>query len=385
MLYLSVLIVLLAMIVLIMPRLCKRKCVLWLTVASMLLFTLAGCEKPMEEPANSTLSQTVSTEPTGSTAPTASTPTEPAPTEPAPTEPAPKEVGVTYNLIPGKPYKFGMVQETNHPDMVYYLQGTVQDPYLNTTWFAELAPDFYVERAGAGYYLYMLKGNTKYYLNTGKRGDNWVCNYETTASTVYLFKYGTLVSVIDGEEYVFGVRAKTTYSTVGLCKAYEDNYVCRFYGEITPGETDWLLGNWESVTRTEYEMEGFNIAGLSTWGFVFNPDGSGISGGYEWTSWDVETGGPAKEWTVPGMGFPSEYFSYALEGDILYITWLGADVYEMEPYLDVYKVTREDGGFITLTPVAEDRGSFRLINTEYAKNLEELCKAFGVDYSLPKN
>ena len=349
----------------------KRKWVLCLTVASMLLSVLAGCEKPEQ----------TSTEPASSQ----SIPTESVPTEPAPTEPTPKEVGVTYNLIPGKPYKFGMLQEANF-NTVYYLDGTAQDPYLNTTLAGEIAPDFYVERVGAGYYLYMLKGNTKYYLNTGKRGDQWACNYETAASTVYYFKNGTLVSILDGEEYVFGVRAQSSYTTIGLRKAYEDNYVCRFYGEITPGENDWLLGDWESVTRTEWEMEGFTVANLSTAGFSFGEDGMGTFGGYEWTSWDVEKGGPATEWEVPGMGFPSEYFSYALDGDMLYITYLESDVDWYEPFLVTYQVTREENGFITLDPVEEDRGgSFRLVNTKYAPTLEELCKAFGVDYTLPKN
>ena len=366
--------------VFVLPR-CNKKRVLCLIMAGAMLLVLAGCETPEETPVSSTPGQSA----TDATTPATTVPSEPEATEPPATEPAAKEVGVVYNLIPGKPYKFGMVQENNDPDMVCYLNGTVQDPYLNTTWFAELAPDFYVERAGTGYYLYIQKGNTRYYLNTGKRGEQWVCNYETTASTVYLFKYGTLVSILDGEEYVFGVRAQSSYTTIGLRKAYEDSYVCRLYGEFVPGEMDWLLGNWESVTRTEHEMEGFTIANLSTCGMTFNSDGSGISGGYEWTSWDVETGGPAKEWTVPGMGFPSEYFSYSLEGDILYITYLESDVEELQPFLITYKVTREENGFITLDSVEEDRGGFRFVNTEYAKTLEELCKAFDVDYTLPKN
>lgn len=358
----------------------KKKWMLGLIAASMLLSILAGCKKPEQMSGNTTPSQSMSTEPTGSTPPATSTPA-----SSAPTEPAAKELSVTYNLIPGKPYKFGMLQEVNF-NTVYYLDGTKQEPYLNTTLAGEIAPDFYVERVGAGYYLYMLKGNTKYYLNTGKRGDHWDCNYETTASTVYYFKYGTLVSIIDGEEYVFGVHNPSPHTSVGLRKAYEDNYVCRFYGEITPGENDWLLGNWESVRREDWKEGDFQFANLSAFGYCFYEDGMGTSGGYEWTSWDVEIGGPATEWTVPGMGFPSEYFSYALEGDLLYITWLSADVYELEPYLVTYKVIREENGFITLDPVEEDRGgSFRLINTEYAPTLEELCKAFGVDYTLPKN
>ncbi|MBQ3146946.1 MAG: hypothetical protein IJB91_04375 [Oscillospiraceae bacterium] len=358
----------------------KKKWMLGLIAASMLLSILAGCKKPEQMSGSTTPSQSMSTEPTGSTPPATSTPA-----SSAPTEPAAKELSVTYNLIPGKPYKFGMLQEVNF-NTVYYLDGTKQEPYLNTTLAGEIAPDFYVERVGAGYYLYMLKGNTKYYLNTGKRGDYWVCDYETTASTVYYFKYGTLVSIIDGEEYVFGVHNPSPHTKIGLRKAYEDNYVCRFYGEITPGENDWLLGNWESVRREDWKMDGFQHANLSTFGYCFYENGMGDSGGYEWTNWDVEIGGPATEWTVPGMGFPSEYFSYALEGDMLYITWLSADVYEFEPYLVTYKVIREKNGFITLDPVEEDRGgSFRLINTEYAPTLEELCKAFGVDYTLPKN
>ena len=367
----------------VLPR-CKRKNVLCLIMASVLIFALVGCETPEQTPSGSTADQSATSEPADATQPGSSAPSEPEATEPPPTEPTPKEVGAIYNLIPGKPYKFGMLQEKNL-DTVYYLDGTKQDPYLNTTLVADMAPDFYVERVGAGYYLYMLKGDTRYYLNTGKRGDQWVCNYETTASTVYYFKNGTLMSILDGEEYVFGVRAQSSYTTIGLRKAYEDSYVCRLYGEFVPGEMDWLLGNWESVTRTEHEMEGFTIANLSTWGMTFISDGSGISGGYEWTSWDVETGGPAKEWTVPGMGFPSEYFSYSLEGDILYITYLESDVEELQPFLITYKVTREENGFITLDSVEEDRGGFRFVNTEYAKTLEELCKAFDVDYTLPKN
>jgi len=96
----------------------KKKWMLGLIAASMLLSILTGCKKPEQMSGNTTPSQSMSTEPTGSTPPATSTPA-----SSAPTEPAAKELRVTYNLIPGKPYKFGMLQEVNF-NTVYYLDGT---------------------------------------------------------------------------------------------------------------------------------------------------------------------------------------------------------------------------------------------------------------------
>lgn len=326
--------------------------------------------------------------------PTVTTPsTEPIGTTSEPTDPVVKEMKAVYNLVPGRAYKFGLLQEVMK-NTVYYLTGTMEGSYMATTEDVAAAADVYVERVGAGYHLYTVQQNTKQYINVLQNETRVFCQYEPTASTVYIFKHGTLFATIDGEEYLFGVRDPSPYTTIGVRKAEEDSYICQFYREDAPDEWDWLLGSWESVIRTEDkrdEWDGFTRATLSTLDISFGADGSGSIGCGAWSNWDDGNGCIASQWVVPGMGYPSEFFSYSLEGNTLYITYLGADVEEYDPYTVAYTVSRE-GNFIILNNatgaggVVGDVGDLgKFVDTDCAKNLEELCKAFGVDYSLPQN
>ena len=126
--------------------------------------------------------------------------------------------------VAGTAYKFGFLQ--GNKNQVYYLTGVLSGFYMaSTETFADGA-DFFVEETNGGFHLYCMVNGAKKYVNAksvvGTDGKNHINGlFEDTASSVYTYDetLKTLVTVIDGENYLFGTKADGTYTTLGPMKA----------------------------------------------------------------------------------------------------------------------------------------------------------------------
>ena len=152
--------------------------------------------------------------------------------------------------VVGTAYKFGMVQ--GNLNKTFYLAGGMNGFYLATTENAAEAIDVYLEETEGGYYLYVLDGESKLYINmvvaTGTDGKTHVNGaYEATASTVYTYDDDnqTVVSSLvvgdkEAENYWLGTRNDKNYNTVGPCAVAYEGFYCQFYAI---GESDDNGGN----------------------------------------------------------------------------------------------------------------------------------------------
>ena len=145
--------------------------------------------------------------------------------------------------VVGTAYKFGMVQGKLNDGKVYFLDGTMNGFYMNTTTDATKAVDVYLEAADNGYYLYAIVGEAKQYINfvsaTGTDGKTHInAKYEATPSTVYTYntEKKTVTTLIDGEEYWLGTRNDNTYTTVGPVKVSYNGFYNQFYAEAVAHE-----------------------------------------------------------------------------------------------------------------------------------------------------
>ena len=148
------------------------------------------------------------------------------------------EFAVIDNPVVGTPYKFGMVQPNVSSTDVYYITGSMNSYYMDTTMDKSASPDVYLENASGGYYLYTTMNGVKTYINMVVSGTHVNGQYSATATTVYTYDTAnkTLISQVNGEPYWFGTRNDKTYTTVGPCATSYNGFVCHFYGEISQGE-----------------------------------------------------------------------------------------------------------------------------------------------------
>ena len=184
----------------------------------------AGCTLDKVISANG--NEPEATEPTA-TEPTATEPTatEPA-TKPA-TKPETKPAAGDAKLTAGTAYKFGMLQ--GNLNTVYYLAGGMDGYYMATTTDKNAALDVYVEETTGGYYFYTMVNGAKTYINMVISGTHVNGAYEAAASTVYTFKYGTLVAVVNDAEYWFATRNDKNYTTMGPCAVSYEGFYGQFY------------------------------------------------------------------------------------------------------------------------------------------------------------
>ena len=163
-------------------------------------------------------------------------------------------IGVVDTPVVGTAYKFGMVQ-ANVNNTIYYLAGGMaQTYYLATTDDINAALDVYLEEANGGYYLYVLNGETKSYINMVVSDDGEHVNgaYEATASTVYTYnaESKTVIAVINEVEYWFGTRNDKSYTTVGPCAVSYAGFYCQFYGAVEGGDNEGGEGETPSTPST---------------------------------------------------------------------------------------------------------------------------------------
>ncbi len=299
-------------------------------------------------------------------------------TEPETTAPAGPNLEQTDDLMADTPYKFGMVQEALD-GQVYYLTGRMEGNYLGMTTDVNAAADIYPEAAGGGFFLYVLDGGTKHYINIVDRGGRVVVSLDSAPACSYLLENSTPTAYVNGEQYCFGVRSGSTYTTIGPRKTSESNYYCKFYGQSAPVDTSWLVGTWETVWREDYE----DHSALNTVTFHFAFNGTGSSSDCMWISMDQSTGQPGKEWEVAGMGYESTSYTYTFDGKRLSLACTGYDYEGYYEFTAEYTVTRTEDGFIFLAYGNQTDGR-TYMKTNDLTSLKDLCDGLGVDYSLPQ-
>ena len=126
--------------------------------------------------------------------------------------------------VAGTAYKFGFIQ--GNQNKVYYLTGVLSGYYMaSTETFADGA-DFFVEETNGGFHLYCMVNGAKKYVNAksvvGTDGKDHINGlFEDTATSVYTYDetLKTLVTKIDGTDYIYGTRNDKTYNTLGPMKA----------------------------------------------------------------------------------------------------------------------------------------------------------------------
>ena len=385
----------------------SRRSILCLILASFLVMALAGCQEPAigtTAPDTTIGDTTIPDTTTGegsfdTTIPDATTgegsfdttepettvpetvvsdTTEPDTTEPETTAPAGPNLEQTDDLMADTPYKFGMVQEALD-GQVYYLTGRMEGNYLGMTTDVNAAADIYPEAAGGGFFLYVLDGSTKRYINITDRGGRVVVSLDSAPACSYLLENSTPTVYVNGEQYCFGVRSGSTYTTIGPRKTSESNYYCKFYGQSAPVDTSWLVGTWETVWREDYE----DHSALNTVTFHFAFNGTGSSSDCMWISMDQSTGQPGKEWEVAGKGYESTSYTYTFDGKRLSLACTGYDYEGYYEFTAEYTVTRTEDGFIFLAYGDQTDGR-TYMKTNDLTSLKDLCDGLGVDYSLPQ-
>ena len=145
--------------------------------------------------------------------------------------------------VPGTAYKFAMYQGKNAA--YYYLKGGMNGYYMDTTATYADAIDLFVEETTGGYYLYIMNGTTKTYINMVVSGTHVNGAYEAAATTVYTYDetLKTFKAVVDGSDYIFGTRSDNTYTTVGPVKVSNNPFYAQFVtaepkAPTTGGNTD---------------------------------------------------------------------------------------------------------------------------------------------------
>ena len=151
--------------------------------------------------------------------------------------------------VAGTAYKFAFYQ--GNVKKVFYLTGVLSGFYMASTEDVNAAVNYYVEETTGGYYLYCMVGETKTYVNvvvaTGTDGKTHINGkYEAAASSVYTYDetLKTLVTSVEGTNYVFGTKSDGTYTTLGPMKADSGCFHAVFVtaetapegGEVTPPE-----------------------------------------------------------------------------------------------------------------------------------------------------
>lgn len=283
-----------------------------------------------------------------------------------------------------------------------------------------------LEEDGQGYFV-----NTEWIswdMATGQRGDEWSVqnmgciktkvNYTFEADTLYLtYLYDEMDGNIDdypdvtfsysvefsenGNAMTLRTSPWNIFSNLTFRRAEPNMTVedmCRLFGvdytipeielppentqpqETVPEEAAWLVGYWQNLSRQDYE----ETSHLLLWELSFNPFGYGYIEDDEWMirHYEMES---SDEWEPGGRSYVTETIRYAFEGNTLTLTYLENDYGDYEDYDVVYTVTRsEDGKYMTL----KGKGGFdglRFMRAEGDLNLslEELCRIFDVDYSIP--
>jgi hypothetical protein len=138
--------------------------------------------------------------------------------------------GVVDAPVAGTAYNYGMVHDGVGTEVYYISGGMAATYYFATSSDVTAALAVYLETTEGGYYMYVMEGDTKSYINYVVSGTHVNSKYEATPSTVFTYDatLKTVVTVVNGENYVLGTSASKTFTTVGPVKP-DGAYYCKFY------------------------------------------------------------------------------------------------------------------------------------------------------------
>jgi len=149
------------------------------------------------------------------------------------TKPETPDASADYVTDPqtGVAYKWGLVNTAKGE--TYYLAGGMSGYYMATTTDKNAAVDVYLEATEGGYYLYMMNGSSKLYINMEVSGTHKNAVFGDAPNTVYTYntEHHTLTGMLDGVECFFGTYGNNV--TVGASdfnKYIATSYATHFYG-----------------------------------------------------------------------------------------------------------------------------------------------------------
>ena len=153
--------------------------------------------------------------------------------------------------VAGTAYKFGLINPTKDNNVYFISGGMASTYYLATSSDLAAALDVYLETADGGYYIYVMNGSEKLYINCVVSGTHVNAVYDATASTVYTYdetlKTLSIMATVEGETeaqaYLFGTRNDKNYTTVGFAMASANPFYCQFYALVESDNTPDDGGN----------------------------------------------------------------------------------------------------------------------------------------------
>ncbi len=153
----------------------------------------------------------------------------------------------------GTSYKLFFVQK-NAGNKTYYLTGALSGYYTATTEKASEGADFVIEATDGGYYLACTVGGAKKYVNVvkveGTDGKTHInVKFDDAANSVWTIDetLKTVVTALEGTNYVLGTKADGTYTTLGPMKSDSG---CMYAQFVIPGEDNGSTDTPDTPTDT---------------------------------------------------------------------------------------------------------------------------------------
>ena len=182
--------------------------------------------------------------------------------------------------VAGTAYKLGFLQ--GNKNQIFYLTGELSGYYMASTETFASGADFYVEATNGGYYLYCMVGGAKKYVNMVVSGSYVNGKFEDAAASVYTYDetLKTLVSVVNGTNYIYGTRSDGTYTTLGPMKADSGCFYAVLVTEAGNLPSGGDEGNDTPDTPTTPSTpsgEGVSEVKVDTPYYIFSTCGSGTN------------------------------------------------------------------------------------------------------------
>lgn len=225
--------------------------------------------------------------------------------------------------VVGTAYKFGFLQ--GNKNQIYYLTGVLSGFFMASTETYADGADFYVEETEGGYHLYCMVDGAKKYVNAksvigtdGKTHINGL--FEDAASSVYTYDetLKTLVTAIDGTNYIFGTSNDEKYTALGPMKADSGCFHAVLVTEAGTVPTTPDEGGDETPS-TPSTGEGVSEVKVDTPYYLFGTCGSGtnyFSGSVKSGRIDGTTAkASAVSVKLEAGSAAGEYYIYFMDGD----------------------------------------------------------------------
>lgn len=237
---------------------------------------------------------------------------------------------------------------------------------------------------GVGVMMFMTKNDSKDGPNEAVGGDN--VSFVGDVSFIYGTTSGGNITIITPGDKSQFVDEKSTAESIPEQEESENN---KNESESDKNESDSgngitvteeqikdiIVGTWETAYRSgDY---------IDTSVYIFSEDGVFNFGGAEFMyapNAPELFGYEADGWEVVPMGFPYEYGTYEIHGDIIELECIGSDVEGDYPdsFAFEIKVTELIASDEAVFSVRGEDGRTYLKNKRY-NEIEELCELLGVD------